>query len=315
MEIKNLNSFRAMERAVAYEIKRQQDLLDKGEEVKQETRGWNDATGTTFPQRVKEGSADYRYFPDPDLPSLKLSSIPEFEAGTLKKGMPELPSERRKRYSDLGLKPDDTEAYVRDTRLGDFFEEVIKEYSAGAKEISLASNYIANDLVNIISSFASAKGGSASGGKATKDRRISRPSTGADVYPIGLRGSARDMQERDAGVQHEFPISVTYFQKIIEMISSNKISSRAAKDILSMSAKSNEDPEKIAKNQGLFQTGAISDIEAVIDTAIRDNPKVVGDYKAGKAASLQYLIGQCMKAMRGAADPVVLRNLLIKKLS
>ena len=82
-----------------------------------------------------------------------------------------------------------------------------------------------------------------------------------------------------------------------------------------MSAKSNEDPEKIAKNQGLFQTGAISDIEAVIDTAIRDNPKVVGDYKAGKAASLQYLIGQCMKAMRGAADPVVLRNLLIKKLS
>ena len=270
VEIKNLNSFRAMERAVAYEIKRQQDLLDKGEEVKQETRGWNDATGTTFPQRVKEGSADYRYFPDPDLPSLELSSVPEFEAETLKKTMPELPSERRKRYGDLGLKPDDIETYVRDTRLGDFFEEVIKGYSAGAREILLASNYIANDLVKII----------------------------------------RDMQERDSGVQHESPISPQNFKKIIDMASNNKISSRSAKDLIVHSISDKEDPEKIAKDRGLFQISSSADLEGVVLDVINKNPKVVGDYKAGKGPALEFLVGQCMKALRGAANPIVLRDLI-----
>jgi len=275
VEIKNLNSFRAMERAVAYEIKRQQELLERGEAVAQETRGWNDAAGTTFSQRVKEGSADYRYFPDPDLPSLKLSSMPEFEAGTLKKAMPELPSERRKRYSDLGLKPDDTEAYVRDTRLGNFFEEVIKEYSAGVKEILLASNYIANDLVKII----------------------------------------RDMQERDSEMLDEIPISPQNFKKIIDMVSSNKISSRSAKDLIVYSITDKEDPEKIAKKKGLFQVSSAAGLEAVVVDVVAKNPKVVEDYKAGKEVALEFLVGQCMKVLRGAADPVVLRGLIRSKIS
>jgi len=270
VEVKNLNSFRTMERAVVYEIKRQQELLERGEDVVQETRGWNDATGTTFPQRVKEGSADYRYFPDPDLPSLELSSVPEFEAETLKKTMPELPSERRKRYGDLGLKPDDIETYVRDTRLGDFFEEVIKGYSAGAREILLASNYIANDLVKII----------------------------------------RDMQERDSGVQHESPISPQNFKKIIDMASNNKISSRSAKDLIVHSISDKEDPEKIAKDRGLFQISSSADLEGVVLDVINKNPKVVGDYKAGKGPALEFLVGQCMKALRGAANPIVLRDLI-----
>ena len=275
VEIKNLNSFRAMERAVAYEIKRQQELLERGEAVAQETRGWNDAAGTTFSQRVKEGSADYRYFPDPDLPSLKLSSMPEFEAGTLKKAMPELPSERRKRYSDLGLKPDDTEAYVRDTRLGNFFEEVIKEYSAGVKEILLASNYIANDLVKII----------------------------------------RDMQERDSEMPDEIPISPQNFRKIIDMVSSNKISSRSAKDLIVYSMADDEDPEKIAKDRELYQNSTASALETVVLDVLTKNPKVVGDYRAGKEAALEFLVGQCMKVLRGAADPVVLRGLIRSKIS
>src|SRR3990167_8255300 len=104
VEIKNLNSFRIMEKAVAYEIKRQQELLERGEKVVQETRGWDEKKGATFSQRVKEGSADYRYFPDPDLPSLKLSELPEFNPEKLRKGMPELPSERRARYLGLGIK-------------------------------------------------------------------------------------------------------------------------------------------------------------------------------------------------------------------
>src|SRR3989344_5067201 len=104
VEIKNLNSFRAMERAVEYEIKRQTAALEKGEPVVQETRGWDEGKQATFPQRIKEGSADYRYFPDPDLPSLKLSELPELSTASLSATMPELPWARRARYLGLGIK-------------------------------------------------------------------------------------------------------------------------------------------------------------------------------------------------------------------
>ncbi|OGG59580.1 glutaminyl-tRNA synthase (glutamine-hydrolyzing) subunit B [Candidatus Kaiserbacteria bacterium RIFCSPHIGHO2_02_FULL_49_16] len=274
VEIKNLNSFRIMERAVAYEIKRQQDLLELGEKVAQETRGWDEKAGKTFPQRVKEGSADYRYFPDPDLPSLRLSLAPDFADEAIEKTMPELPGERRKRYLKLGIKSEDAELYLRDGRLGNFFESVTESYKAKSRELVLSSNYIANDLVKLI----------------------------------------RDMQERDSETQAEIPISPEHFQKIIRMISSNRISSRTAKDLLLLSVNQGEDPEEIALKKGLLQTDS-RNIESVVAEIIQKNPKVIADYKVGKQASLEYLIGQCMKTLRGAADPVLIRKLLLKELA
>lgn len=97
-EIKNLNSFRSVERAVEYEIKRQTKILDKGEKVKQETRGWNDATGETTAQRSKEVAADYRYMPEPDIPPISLSS--EFIENE-KKALPLLPKDYRKKFKDI----------------------------------------------------------------------------------------------------------------------------------------------------------------------------------------------------------------------
>src|SRR3989338_2293496 len=158
VEIKNLNSFRAMERAVEYEIRRQTATLGKGESVVQETRGWDEGKQATFPQRIKEGSADYRYFPDPDLPRLKLSELPELSTASLSATMPELPWARRARYLGLGIKSDDAQLYVQESTLGSFFEEVIGLLKGdsvrpadGGARILLASNYIANDLVSIIS--------------------------------------------------------------------------------------------------------------------------------------------------------------------
>lgn len=150
VEVKNLNSFRAMERAVEYEIKRHTMLLEKGQKVLQETRGWDEGKQATFAQRIKEGSADYRYFPDPDLPSLSLSkitgcSLPEVEAT-----LPELPEARRKRYIELGLKEEDAAAFVRDMRLGVFFESVTSAFLHDARRVALAANYIANDLVKLL---------------------------------------------------------------------------------------------------------------------------------------------------------------------
>ncbi|MDP3645535.1 MAG: Asp-tRNA(Asn)/Glu-tRNA(Gln) amidotransferase subunit GatB, partial [bacterium] len=149
VEIKNLNSFRAMERAVEYEIARQSDMLERGEKVVQETRGWDESKQSTFPQRVKEGSADYRYFPDPDLPSLKLSEIPEYQGDALMAGMPELPWQRRERYNTLGLKTDDADMFVRQPGYGRLFDSAIVPWGSGDARVALAANFVANNVAGL----------------------------------------------------------------------------------------------------------------------------------------------------------------------
>jgi len=146
VEVKNLNSFRVVGKAIDFEFKRQVSLLEKGEEVLQETRGWDEKKEETFSQRKKEASHDYRYFPDPDLPKLFLREMPELEEGELKKSLPELPSEKRARYkSKFGLKEEDIEIFVRSPEWGSYFEEV--SALLGTKEqFQIASNYITTDL-------------------------------------------------------------------------------------------------------------------------------------------------------------------------
>lgn len=145
VEVKNLNSFRSMERAVAYEIKRQSALIEKGGQVVQETRGWDEGRQETFAQRVKEGSADYRYFPDPDIPKFVRSELPELSRDVLTQSLGELPWARRARYLAQGLKHEDVETLVRERVYGDFFDRVVAE---GA-EAQLAANYITSDLFSI----------------------------------------------------------------------------------------------------------------------------------------------------------------------
>lgn len=274
VEIKNLNSFRAMERAVEYEIQRQTKLLERGEHVVQETRGWDEGKQATFPQRLKEGSADYRYFPDPDLPSLILSEIPELSAETLRATMPELPSERRTRYLRAGLKKEDADSFVIDQVLGDFFEQVTDEYAPGSREMLTAANYIANDLVREI----------------------------------------RDSSSRGTEDSHEISISARNFKEIIAMVSTGKISSRTAKDLLARTIKTGASPIEVAKHEGLFQAASTA-IEPVIDRIISEHESVVADYRGGKEVALEYLVGQVMRILRGAADAGLIRDELRRKLS
>jgi len=144
-EVKNLNSFRAVEKAIEYEVTRQIALLENGEKVLQETRGWNDSKQETYSQRSKENAHDYRYFPDPDLPKLKVSEERDFQNLEL----PELPSEKRERFDrEYGVKEEDREMYISDIELGEFFEESVK--IAGGKSFAvLASNYITSDLAGL----------------------------------------------------------------------------------------------------------------------------------------------------------------------
>jgi aspartyl-tRNA(Asn)/glutamyl-tRNA(Gln) amidotransferase subunit B len=275
VEVKNLNSFRAMERAVEYEIKRQSELLAEGKAVRQETRGWDESKQATFSQRAKEGSADYRYFPDPDLPSLVLSELPEFSKEALRASLPELPGERRARFVSLGAKPEDADLYVRDERLGSFFDESVSEAKRGGVSYSAttASNYIANDLVKIV----------------------------------------RDKEKPDSATSHEIPISVEYFNKIIALLIEKKISSRGAKDLL-QAADRGTDPLLLASEMGIL-AGMNDDVGPVLREIIEKNPSAVADYRGGKEAALEFLVGQAMKRLRGATDPVALREALKKLIS
>lgn len=273
VEIKNLNSFRAMERAVEYEIKRQEALLDAGGVIQKQTLGWDENKQATFPQRSKEGSADYRYFPDPDLPSLRISEIDELHTAQLRGTLGELPAERRARYQYLGIRAEDADSFVRDTRFGNFFDSVTNGWSQ--ESTLLAANYIANDLVKII----------------------------------------RDIGQRDTEMLDILPIKPESFRKLMDMVQAGSISSRVAKDILGELVRKDVDPESYAKEHGLLQSNDSEALLTIIHQVLESHPVVVADYKAGKASALEFLLGQCMRALKGAGNPASLRALLTAEMT
>ncbi len=151
-EIKNMNSFRSVERALAYEAQRQTELLRTGQAIHQETRGWVEAKGVTVSQRSKEYAHDYRYFPEPDLPPLLISSVWVEE---LRAHLPELPDARRARYiDDYGLSVQDANVLTEDKTLGDYFEQVlaVSQTSALKDRAKAVANLVLNDVVRLLKS-------------------------------------------------------------------------------------------------------------------------------------------------------------------
>jgi len=270
VEVKNLNSFKVVEKAIAYEIKRQSELLEKGERVVQETRGWDENKEKTFSQRTKEESHDYRYFPDPDLPPLSISKIPEFNIEKLKKEIPETPRERRVRYKkQYGVKEEDIKIFIINRELGKFFEETAVLLNDKEK-IRLASNYIISDIV-------------------------------------GLMNADNEMTTTNL---KQFTIIPKSFAELVKMIADDEISSRAAKDVLSIMVSNGGMPREIAKEKNLLQKSNEKELLKIIQEIIKQNPVVVADYKNGKGTALQFLIGQAMKVTKGSANPKVLNQLL-----
>jgi aspartyl-tRNA(Asn)/glutamyl-tRNA(Gln) amidotransferase subunit B len=147
VEVKNLNSFKVVEKAINIEIERMTRLLEegRGDEIIQETRGFDESKGNTFSQRKKETSDDYRYFPEPDLPKMYLHEV--FDLEKIKKELPELPEQKRKRYKDdYGIKESDIELFIFERKLSDFFEETARH----TKEYQLISNFILSDIVSLL---------------------------------------------------------------------------------------------------------------------------------------------------------------------
>lgn len=142
VEVKNLNSFKAVEKAIEFEIARHIELLERGERVVQETRGWDENKEVTFSQRKKEESHDYRYFPDPDLPKLKIDGVVGFDDKSLAETLPELPWERRERYMEVaGFSEETSSLYTRDLEKGQYIDKVINAMS-NKEDLKVASNYL-----------------------------------------------------------------------------------------------------------------------------------------------------------------------------
>jgi|AntRauTorckE6833_2_1112554.scaffolds.fasta_scaffold00565_10 aspartyl-tRNA(Asn)/glutamyl-tRNA(Gln) amidotransferase subunit B len=264
VEVKNLNSFKIVEKAIEFEIKRMTKLMDegRGEEIVQETRGWDEAKGKTFSQRKKESSDDYRYFPEPDLPKLKISEIPEFDAEKIKSELPELPNQKRRKLSEVGLAENQIDFLVRNMDFGKCFDEIAVEVT-DQKQITLVANYLSSDVVSIMK----------------EDENISI-----------------DYLDRKQ------------FIELVKMISGNEISSRGAKDILAILMKEGGETRVIAEEKGLMQQSDTGALEEIANKIISENESVVVDFKNGKEAALQFLIGQGMKETRGSANPQVLKE-------
>ena len=251
VEVKNLNSFRSVERAIAYEVERQTKLLDKGEKVVQETRGWDENKQATFSQRKKESSHDYRYFPDPDLPKLFLSEIPEFKQEALEHKLPELPWQKRSRLHRLGfLQEQDIEQLTTDIELAGLFGEVEQILREPAL-IKIAANFILNDIA----------------GQKKKNSGWPMP-------------------------------SAAYLSEVVRNYHKGSMASPQAKQAI-----------LTGKMSAAIDS---AELPRVVEKIVAANPQVVLDYKAGKEAALQFLVGQGMKESRGSANPAELREQIKK---
>ena len=150
VEVKNLNSFKAMEQAIDFEVKRHIAMIEKGEEISQETRGWDENRSKTFSQRSKETADDYRYFPDPDIPKFKLSEIEDFDKSRIEENMVELPDKIRLSLQEFEVKSEQIETLLADAGLLNFLKESIRFSCNSSRGVQLAANYLTSDISGLL---------------------------------------------------------------------------------------------------------------------------------------------------------------------
>lgn len=276
VEIKNLNSFKVVEKAVDFEIKRQEEVLEAREKIVQETRGWHDKKEITFSQREKEEAHDYRYFPEPDLLPMHFDKnyVKDIELSML-----ELPDKKRERFkNEYGLDDASIEFFVANKNLSEYFEKVISEFEewteeeekgeAHKKASRLVANYLITDIQGLL--------------------------------------AGKIFNEKD------FKITAENFAEFIKMIYKGEISSKVAKSVLLEMFNTGADPSSYIEDNNLRQMSDDSELEKIIKDVVLKNPKAVEDFKAGKQNAVQFLAGQVMAATRGTANPAKVREVLIK---
>ena len=281
-ELKNLNSFKAVERGIDFENKRQTAMIEKGETWVQQTRGWDDNKQETVMQRTKENAADYRYFPDPDIPPFHPLKI----AGII--SLPELPSQKRLRFR----------------------EEYYLSYSdakilTDSKELSYFTEAVMSDLVEWLDSMPESEN------KAENlPQKISR--LAGSWITSKLLGI---LKEKNMDIT-DVKFSPENFAELVALIYNNKVNGTNALKILliMVGLDVDKDPTHILEEKGWGQVSDSGQIETLVDDVISNYPDQVAQVKAGKDTVIKFLIGMVMKASEGSADPKAVEEILRKKL-
>jgi len=275
VEVKNMNSFRAVFRAVQYEIERQSKVLDEGGRIIQETRGWLEEGNTTVSQRSKEFAHDYRYFPEPDLLPLVVSRkwVAAVEAT-----MPELPDARAKRYVDrLGISQYKAEQLTLNTSsTSDYFEAVI-----------LGTNQLSNDQLE------------------NRAGTVCNLVLGDVMRLFNGIGSELDPHR----------LNPSHVLEVANMLESRQLSTNMASEVLNILFESpGKTPSAVVKERGLEQISDVSMIDSTVDEVIKSNSQAVEDYLRGKESAVKFLVGQVMKSTKGQANPVLATEAIQEKL-
>jgi len=283
IEIKNMNSFSGVRRALEHEIPRQIEALSRGEKLRQSTRRWDDVAGVTEEMRTKEDAHDYRYFPDPDLMPLVPGEtwLAEVRARAI-----ELPLARKQRLMrDYQLPAGDAEVFRGDPALSRYFEALAPQ----AKNPKAVANWIINNLLAKLAELHHAE-------------KAEQAGIGLDIEAMSLSGLA-DLK---------FPPSALL--ELVQLVEAKTISNSAAQQVFAEMFATGKTPERIVREKGLAQVSDAAVIEEFCDQVIAASPKIVADYQSGKTAALNSLKGQVMKLSKGKANPVLAGEILERKL-
>ncbi len=263
-EIKNMSSFEAIEKAIRYESQRHIDALEFDlEELVQETRRFDDATGKTMAMRNKETEADYRYFPDANLMPIV---IDDEWLEEIKANKPVAVDEKAEQYREAGISEKEIEMLISNHKIAKLLDETVAE-GCNPKD---TATWILTDCAGVL--------------------------------------------RKDGKTLNELDMTAKTLAAIIKMVDSGTINRNAGKKVLIAVVEKGVDPEAYCKEQGLDRKVDSSAIESVIDKVIAENSQAVEDFRNGKVKAMQALFGACMKELRGAGDPAMIKELLESKL-
>lgn len=291
VEVKNINSFRAVERAIQFEIERQTAMIEKGESWIQQTRGWDEDKQETVLQRGKENAADYRYFPEPDIPPFHPRA---FEAEIR---LPELPQAMRARFhEEYGFSYADAHVLASSAAWGEFTDHVISELADWVDSLLEAGE--AQGKIRQLAD--------------SKQKKTELAKLAGGWMTSKLMGILNEKGMTIADI----PCSPENFAELIALLHANRVNATNAYKILLIMAGSDtdRDPTHIMEEKGFGQISDEKTLKKTVDDIIRNYPDQVTDFKAGKEPILRFLIGMCMKATEGSADPKAVEGLLRKKL-
>lgn len=259
-EMKNINSFKAIHNAIESEARRQQEIIEDGGRVVQETRRWDDSKGESHAMRSKEDAPDYKYFPDPDLPPISLT---EEYVENIRRNLPELPDAKKARYkNELGLSEYDTSMICSSVYFVRLFERTV-EITNNPKD---SANWIMGELMKMLND--------------------------TQTLPENMNFRQDSLGE------------------IINLLNANKISRDSAKKVFKAVFEEDVIPADYIKAHDMEVVSDTGAIQAVVEEVIKNNQKAVEEYKGGKAQSFNFLIGQCMRALKGKAPAAEVTKLL-----